>query len=249
MALGRVLGAEENVDDALGRREVDLSAAERENVGVIVLPAVARQRLVVGRRGEDAGDLVGGHGRADAGAVDEDADPRVARLNGLGDRQRDVGIIHRLRGVRAEVVEPVTEPREVGLDLLLQLEPAVIAADRHGQARLGRRRMDDPHPAARRNLARPRGHDGARRGGDLPAGRYLADVLGGDDVLHVRSRSIRRNPAHASFQAKSVAFGSNAIRKTGSLRTIESSRHPEMLISLENNGVSFVKATARALLY
>src|SRR5438094_6951521 len=93
MALGRVLGAEENVDDALGRREVDLSAAERENVGVIVLPAVARQRLVVGRRGEDAGDFVGGHGGADAGAVDHDAELHRAGGDRLGDGAGDFRVV------------------------------------------------------------------------------------------------------------------------------------------------------------
>ena len=46
------------------------SSAEREDVGVVVLPAVARRGDVMAVGGAHAGHLVGGHGRADAGTVD-----------------------------------------------------------------------------------------------------------------------------------------------------------------------------------
>ena len=47
--------------------------AERQHVGAVVLARVARDRLGRGHRRADAGDLVGGDRRPDAGAVDDDA--------------------------------------------------------------------------------------------------------------------------------------------------------------------------------
>ena len=80
MPLLGALGRQEDVDDLLGQAGADQAGAEGQDVGVVVLAAVAGAREVVGQRGPHARDLVGDHGRADPGAVDHDrrdrTDPR-----------------------------------------------------------------------------------------------------------------------------------------------------------------------------
>ncbi len=82
--------------DLEGQGLSDEAGAERQDVGVVVLAAVARRREVVAVGGAHAGHLVGGHGRADAGAVDDDApaaaavghEPRRPQRRGRGSRPR-----------------------------------------------------------------------------------------------------------------------------------------------------------------
>ena len=89
----------------------------------------------VAGRGAHARHLVGGHGRPDAGAVDQDAQPRVARADRARHGQRDVGIVHGLGREGAQVVEAVAQPRQVGLDLFLEREAAVVGAEGHHHGR------------------------------------------------------------------------------------------------------------------
>ena len=74
VAIGRAGGRQEDVDDAVGRVGRRLARAERQHVGVVVLAAVPRQRLVVAGGRQHAGHLVGRHRRADPGAVHHDAE-------------------------------------------------------------------------------------------------------------------------------------------------------------------------------
>ncbi len=67
-------------DRAFVRRlRTDDPCAEGQDVHVVVLDALVGGIRVVADRGADAAHLVGGHGRADARAADEDAAIRVAR--------------------------------------------------------------------------------------------------------------------------------------------------------------------------
>ena len=65
---------------------------------------LSRGRSRVGdRRGADAGDLVGRDGHADAGAAHEDAALEVARRDRACDGDGEVGVVHRVGRMRAEV--------------------------------------------------------------------------------------------------------------------------------------------------
>jgi len=51
----------------------------------------------------DPRNLVGGHGHADAGAADQEAALNLVIGHGFAHQGRVIGIVHRLRGVGAEV--------------------------------------------------------------------------------------------------------------------------------------------------
>ena len=108
---------------------VDLAGAERQDVGVVVLAGVPGQRLVVAGGGEHAGDLVGRHGRADAGAVDHDAEVARSRGHRRATAAAKTRVVDRLLAGRAAVGDRVPERRDERGELLLQLEAAVVGAD------------------------------------------------------------------------------------------------------------------------
>jgi len=129
MAVNGAVGRQEDVDDPLRRLEVDLSGAEGEDVRVVVLARVAGERFVVAGGGEDPGNLVRGHRRADSGAVDDHGEAAGAGGNELGGRLRDLRVVDRFLAVRAEVADGVTGVAKVFLELFLELEAAVIGAE------------------------------------------------------------------------------------------------------------------------
>jgi hypothetical protein len=55
------------------------------------------------RRRSHAGDLVGGDRHPHPGAADEDPAIEIPAGDALGDRLREIGVIHRLSARRAEV--------------------------------------------------------------------------------------------------------------------------------------------------
>src|SRR5882672_6597954 len=88
------------------------------------------------QRGADASDLVGTHRRADAAAADRHSPIHVRRENGLGEWNHEVRIVVvDLQGMRAEVDDLVPRAAELGDQLLLQGEPAVIGRDAYAHDR------------------------------------------------------------------------------------------------------------------
>ncbi len=112
---------------------------EREHVHRVVLAALVRGVVVVAEPRPDARDLVGGGGDAHPAAADDDAALGAPAADRLGDGLREVGVVARGRVVGPEVLHLVALRREV----LLQLEPSVIARER------------DAHLEPRRDPARP----------------------------------------------------------------------------------------------
>ena len=112
-----------------GLLEVGLPRAERQHVGVVVLAAVPGQRDVVTGRRAHAVHLVGGHGRADAGAVDHDA--AVALPAGHQPRHRvgNARIIDGILAVGAAILDQTALVAQQAEKLILQLEPAMVRAD------------------------------------------------------------------------------------------------------------------------
>ena len=130
-ALGPRCG-EPLLDDLQREVRPDKTGAERENVGVIVFPAIAGRRDVVAEGRTDPRDLVGDHGRPDAGSVDDDAPAAGAVGDEPGDLVRVVRVVDGVGGVGATVVDVVSRLPEAERDALLQREPAVVGTDRNG---------------------------------------------------------------------------------------------------------------------
>ena len=79
------------------------AAAQHEHVGVVVLAAHPRGVEIPAEGGADARHLVGGDAHADPGAADQEAALDLVIGHGFAHQGRVVGVVHRLRGVGAEV--------------------------------------------------------------------------------------------------------------------------------------------------
>ncbi len=96
---------------------------------MVVLPTVARRREVVTERGAHPRHLVGHHGRADAGAVDDDARAGLPGGDGPGNGMREVGVVDRVGPVGAAVEHLDPLLLEAKGELLLQAVSTVIGTD------------------------------------------------------------------------------------------------------------------------
>ena len=104
-----------------------------------MLDALVRGIGVVTDRGTDPADLVGGHGRADAGPADEDPAIRPARRDGLAEPPREVRVVvGRVGTVAAEVdqVVPGVRRAEAPEQFVLEGGPGMVG--REGDAHLRR---------------------------------------------------------------------------------------------------------------
>src|SRR5215510_14926193 len=137
------------------------AGAERQDIGVVVLPAVAGRRRVVTHGGADAGHFVRRHARPDSGAVDHDAEVACA----IGHRPRDgvgeIWVIYGLFGESSEVAMSVAEFVEKFLEAFFHLIPAVIGADRDEATLAG-----DGAARAIADFDAPLPYQIPRRGGD-----------------------------------------------------------------------------------
>ena len=114
------------VDDLQGEALPDETGAEGEDVGVVVLAAVAGRREVVAERRPHPGHLVGGHARTDAGAVDDDAPAAHARADQICHRVREVRVVDRFGADTPAVVDGAVLLSKVLDDRLFELVAAVI---------------------------------------------------------------------------------------------------------------------------
>ena len=129
LLIGQEAGVEELCDELLCLFGGDDAGAEAEYVHVVVLYALACGIFVVADGGADAGDLVGGHGGADAAAADYDAAPSFSGGDGFGDGAGEVGeVVKGVEGVGSGVVDVVAEALEEGEELLLEGKAAVVGA-------------------------------------------------------------------------------------------------------------------------
>ena len=107
----------------------DHSAAQRDDVGIVVALGHLRHESVGGDCGTDAFDLVRRDGDADAGAAHEHARVAFAGSHRLRDLEPVDGIVHRLLGESAEVDDLCAEILEGLFDGGFQHDAAVITAD------------------------------------------------------------------------------------------------------------------------
>ena len=124
--------------------------AEGKHVGAVVFAGVAGERAVGAHGRPHAVNLVGGHGRAQAGAVDRDAGIGFAAGHEARHGAGDVGVIHRVGRVEAH---------------LLHRQTAARAGDRaargagpspYGRCRVPPGAPGSPAPGCRRRRARRR---------------------------------------------------------------------------------------------
>src|SRR5262245_36992733 len=130
-----LLIAESGVDEAqhelAGQRFSDDAPAQDEHVHVVVLDALVRRVGVVAKPGPDAAVFVGRDRRAHATSAHQDA----ALAATVYDRPRDdggaVGIVDRLRRVRAEILDLMSVPDEPVTHDVLDRKTRVIGAYNH----------------------------------------------------------------------------------------------------------------------
>src|SRR2546423_7770010 len=101
------LGRQPGADDFTHLLVADQLATERQDVRAVVLAAVARRRRVVTHRGAHARHLVGRHARADARAVNDDAEVTDAARDGPRHGGRVIRVIYRFGRVCAEILNVV----------------------------------------------------------------------------------------------------------------------------------------------
>ena len=112
----------------------DQAGTEGQDIGMVVLTAVASRREVVAEGGPDTRNLVGHHRRADAGPVDDDAPVTRAVGDATLDRMGELGIVDRLVAVGATIDHVVTGVLELGHQLLFEVEAAMVGPDGYGLA-------------------------------------------------------------------------------------------------------------------
>ena len=135
MAIALELGGEEHVEDREGEGLAEEPAAEREDVGVVVLAREAGRGLVVTEGGPRACTLLAAicsPWPLPPSTTPASASPRTTARAGP---RRTTGS-RRPPAVGAEIGDLVTALSEVGDDGLLQLEPGVVAShcDAHAQS-------------------------------------------------------------------------------------------------------------------
>ena len=130
MAPARERRDEPELDDLVGERGGDDAAADRQDVGVVVLARHPRTIQVVAEGGANPVDLVGRDLFPLAAPADDDAAIRLA----VRDQPRDLGadrrIVDRRFRIRSAIVHVVAEAGERAEEVLLQREPGVIRSDR-----------------------------------------------------------------------------------------------------------------------
>ena len=186
MAATLEFGGEPGVHDLEGEVGGDLAGAEGDGVGVVVLGGEAGGVLVPAEGAADAADFVGDDGFAVAGAAEDDGAVGAAIGGGLGRGADEVGVVHGLGAVGAEVEDLMAEGAEVGGDKLLELEAGVVGAegDFHGEvgARNGPRWLPAQNFNGARSALANEGLEVGEVGGEAAGAAFVDD---GDGVVGV----------------------------------------------------------------
>jgi hypothetical protein len=126
--------AEPHRDDLFGERSGDDTAADREDVGVVVGTRQATRVQVVAQCGTNARDLICRHLFTLAAAADDDPAVCNAIRNGPRDLGANRRVIDCVVVVRPTIVDIVPEPPQYDDQPPLQLEAGMIRANRdtHG---------------------------------------------------------------------------------------------------------------------
>src|SRR5699024_8151806 len=123
-----------SVDHHAGKARADHSAAEAQNIGIVVQTGEFSAEAVGAAGSADAFDLVCSHRDADAGAADENAHLALAADDLVAGSLGDVWIVHRVFVVAADVDKFNAAFLQMFVDLLFEQETAVVASNnQHGK--------------------------------------------------------------------------------------------------------------------
>ena len=97
--------ADESVHDSDGDIRLGSSSGEADDICVVMISADASRSGIVNQRGLDSRVAIGRDAHADSCRANENASSSVAIKNLLTNRFSEVGIIHRVLVVRAEITK------------------------------------------------------------------------------------------------------------------------------------------------
>ena len=131
-------GGEKHPDDISGEPLSDQSAAQGEDIRVIVLAGIFRSRQIVAQGRPHPGDLVRHHRAADTRPIDHDAEGRVPGSYQVGYFRGVNRIVHGIRGGAPHIVHHDAQLGEDELQRFLESVAAMVGADGYPAA-VGRR--------------------------------------------------------------------------------------------------------------
>jgi predicted PurR-regulated permease PerM len=119
---------QERADQLPGKLGADDAAAQHQHVHVIVLDALVRRVGVMAKSGTNPGYPVGGHRCANPASAEENAALRLVLAQGLADRLRVIGIVHRIGAIGAQVENLAMLLGQESLHRFLQCESRMVRA-------------------------------------------------------------------------------------------------------------------------
>ena len=122
-------GFQEGIDHHAGKSCADNPAAKAQNVGVVVQTGVFCAEAVGAAGSADSLDLVGSHRDADAGAANQDADVTFSAGDFVTGSLGNVGIIHRVFVVAADIYKVDSFFFQMFFDFLFEQETAVVTTN------------------------------------------------------------------------------------------------------------------------
>jgi hypothetical protein len=137
----RESGAQKRPDQLVSEFDTDHPRTHHKHVHIVVFDALVGGIRVMAQAGADAGDLVGGHGSADARPAHNDASVSPARTDRVPDGRREIRVIHRCRAVCAAVQRFVGQATHKRKQSLFQFKTRMIRpkCDAHGSILLDER--------------------------------------------------------------------------------------------------------------
>ena len=120
------LVGEERGDDLPGHEGTHHGGADGQHVGIVVPPGHLGAPRLAAQGAADAPDLVGRDGRADAGGAHHDAPLSLSLRHSPAGRLNEVRVVAAVGGVGAEIGDLMALFGEPRLDLVFQLQCAVV---------------------------------------------------------------------------------------------------------------------------
>ena len=129
MAPARKLRTQEYVHQPLSLIGIVILRAQRQHIGVVVLPRQAYFVLIPGQGGADTWHLIRGDRHANTGRADKNTALRLALADILRHARGVVGLVGRIRIARSVVDNFMSGRGKVRPQFLFQLETGVVGAN------------------------------------------------------------------------------------------------------------------------
>lgn len=150
MTVAAEIGDEPHFHDLFRQRDANQSRAERQHIRVVMFAAIARGRNIVRHPRADVGYFVRHDATTDSRAINHNSAPRATCADHLCDGVSEVGVVHWLFAICANVHDNEAQRFDFGLEDSFQFESAVVRAEGddslsygRGRRRVGLRRACD----------------------------------------------------------------------------------------------------------